>query len=303
MSAVRILEELPVFTPLGIRFWDPVQNDQIRAGLHVTAWPARPSGRPPEVAVAFRTASDVYAFHALPGLRALQYGLPDPITLASPPPTRRFVVHVEDTLGRFLSAAFAVALPLPHRGVFPRDALASPPEPGSRGFLLYSAATRSNASWLAGVTGELVTPSGTAAGHSLVRVHLPDGGSVSGLANGDGIFAVPFPYPPLPHLLGDGSPPASPPATRRQAALQAGEWEIALEVRYEPGRLEPLPGTSLPDYLSVISQAPADVLPVRPEDGGLPQPIWVGTLRYGQTVIARTDGMTQLLVAPVSTSP
>ena len=63
------LEELATFCVLGVRFWDATTDAQIRRGLRVRAWPEA-ALRP--VVAASRTRSDIYAFHRLPGLGAVE---------------------------------------------------------------------------------------------------------------------------------------------------------------------------------------------------------------------------------------
>lgn len=290
MTTARGLEELATFTPLGIRFWDPALDEQVRDALAVRAWPV-PARRP--VVAAFRTASDVYAFQGLPGLRAVE--TPAPGTPPAAGPRRRFVVAVEDARRRFLPAALAVDLPLPYRGLFLVGAGGSPPE-RVPGFLLYSAASRPKASWLAAVRGELALADGAPAGHAVVRVHIAGEAVHHGIADAAGRFAVLFPQPTLADGLG-----SSPGGSGRP--LPGRTWNVRVEVLCQPGRLETLPGTSIPDTRSVLLQRPARLWPVRPEDGGGEQPEWHGQLSYGEELIVRTEGLSRLLVSPQPSSP
>ena len=141
MSA-RVLEELEVFTPLGIRFWDLTRDVAVSEGLQVTI---RPPERPDLARQAFQTPSGIYAFRNLPGLRHVEASDPDlpagvhPVD-GSPPQGQRFIVEVEDRLRRFLPVTFAVDLP--HRGIYPTRPLGSPPGDGLPGFFLFSAPSR-----------------------------------------------------------------------------------------------------------------------------------------------------------------
>jgi hypothetical protein len=298
---VRVLETLGTFTPLGIRFWDPALDDQVRDELRVRAWPD-PGLRP--VTAAFRTASDIYAFRGLPGLRALEMPETPPagsVGMASPPspPTpRRFVVEVEDARRRFLPAAFSVELPLPYRGLFLVGAgSGSPAEPVPRGFLLHSAPSRPCPPWLAAVRGELAERDGGApAAHAVVRVLIPGEPAWHGLADAGGRFAVLLPWPTLTAGLG-GSPAGS------EGPLSARAWSVRVEVLYEPGRREALPGTAVPDSLSVLRQGAAGVWPEDPATGGVEETGWDGELAYGRELAVRTEGLARLLVSPRVSPP
>ena len=315
----RVLEELETFCPLGLRFWDAVTDDQIRAGLRVRAWP-EPALRP--VVEAFRTRSDIYAFQGLPGLRALERPPANPTGLAvvpppgasppSPPPAHPFVVEVVDRERRFLPAAIRLALPLPSRGVFlarPPGAqgspAGSPPEAPPPGFYLFSSPTRPRSAGVAAVRGELVdAATGAAAGHALVRVAIPGQPDRFGLADAGGRFAVQFPLPPLAGGLGqlfvspDGVPPSppGPPVADRT-------WDLALSVFWEPAALAPLPGTDLPDLARVLDQLPADIVLAAGSPPAPPAAEWPGTLRYDGEVVARTAGDSRLLIVPAGSPP
>lgn len=293
-----VLEELATFCPLGLRFWDAVADDQIRAGLRVRAWP-EPALRP--VVEAFRTRSDVYAFQGLPGLRGLERPAADAWP-SSPPPVHPFIVEVVDLEQRFLPVAFRVELPLPERGVF----LARPPgsPPGTPpGFYLFSSPVRPRTPGVAVVRGELAdAATGSPAGHALVRVAVPGQPDRYGLADAAGRFAVQFPLPPLAGGLGalwaspDGpaSPPGPPVAERT--------WDLSVAVAWEPAALAPLPGTGLPDLASVLGQLDAGVLPATGSPP-LPAAAWSGTLRYDGEVVARTAGASRLWIVPAGSPP
>ncbi len=289
---VIVLEQVRTFTPLGIRFWDPVLDEQVRDGLRVTARPAAEIGSRPVVA-AFRTRSDIYAFGGLPGLRAVEHG---ENAGGSPAEERAFIVEVQDAQARFLSAAFEVRLPLPYHGMFLSGAGGSPAE-RLNGFHLFSAPARQRPSWLGAVRGELVdAATREPAAHAVVRVRTPDGAAHYGLADGAGRLAVLLPYPVIEDQLG-GSPGVggTPLAERR--------WLLQVEVLYRPALLQALPGTELPDYYSILQQGPGRIWTERPEDGGSAEPHWTGELQYGRELTLRTAGLSQMLVSPADTSP
>jgi hypothetical protein len=307
----QVLEELDAFCPLGVRFWDAVADDQIRAGLRVRAWP-EPALRPR--VEAFRTRSDVYAFQGLPGLAALErppanptgLGLvPPPGSPSSPPPAHPFILEVVDLERRFLPAAIRLDLPLPARGVFLTRPPGSPAATPPPGFYLFSAPTRSRGAGVAVVRGELAdAATGAAAAHALVRVAIPGQPDRYGLADAGGRFAVQFPLPTLAGGLGrlwaspDGAPssPPSPPIADRT-------WDLAVTVAWEPAALSPLPGTDLPDLARVLDQLPADVVLATGSPPAPPAPEWLGILRYDGEVVARTAGDSRLLIFPAGSPP
>jgi hypothetical protein len=295
--SVQVLEELEVFTPLGIRFWDPVLDRAIVDGLQVRAWPWRGAGRPTPAA---RTRSNVYTFRWLPGMRPVEHAYPDPGFFgASPPQRRAFVVSAEDGAGRFLPVAFRVALPLPYRGVFLAGAENGSPPAARPGVALFSAPTRPTGERLTAVRGTLVdADSGAPAAWALVRVDAPHGRVFRGIADAQGRFAVTFPYPSLeegfagsPGSFGNGTP------------LGERGWDIDVSVYYEPGRLTPLPGTPIPEYRSILDQRQGSLwsLPASPSD--VPQSALALRLPFGRELILRTAGLHVQLVSTALASP
>ncbi len=294
---VRVLEELHLFSPLGIRFWDPVLERPVRDGLVVEA---TPPGGPRTPARALRTRADVWVFRALPGMRAVEHGQPDPgFSDASPPRRRPFVVSVSDALERFLPVAFEVQLPLPYRGVFlAGGGDGSPPQPVA-GVPLFSSATRRVDERLTAVRGTLVdADTGGPAAWALVRVDAPHGRTYHGMADASGRFAAVFPPPPLAEGFG-GSPPwlgAGVPVAERG-------WDVTVRVQYDPGRLSPLPRAEAPEYRSILDQRQGSLWSTAPEDGGAPQDDLALHLAFGTELILRTAGRAVQLVAPAPGSP
>jgi hypothetical protein len=288
-----VLEELGTFCPLGLRFWDAVTDDQIRAGLRVRAWPL-PALRP--VVEAFRSVSDIYAFQGLPGLLDVERPPSPPLGPASPPVSRPFIVEVRDLERQFLPVAFGVDLPLPSRGLF-QPPLAGSPTSAPPGFYLFSSPVRRLAPGVAAVRAELVdAATGRPAQWALVRVGITGQGERWGLADATGRVAVQFPLPLLSPGFGQlfASPggPASPPGP----PVAARSWDVTVAVFWEPSRLAPLAGTDLPDLGQVFQQAPANVLL---SDGSPPAPApeWLGTLPWDGELVAATAGLRQLWIA------
>jgi len=295
--SVRVLEEIDVFTPLGIRFWDPVLDRAIVDGLTVQTWPARGTRR---VTPAARTRSNVYTFRWLPGMRPVEHDYPDPAFFdASVPQRRAFVVGVDDAPGRFLPVAFEVDLPLPYRGIFLAGAENGSPPAAPPGVHLFSAPTRRMGERLTAVRATLVdAETGQPAAWALARVDAPHGRAFRGMADASGRLAVAFPYPSLeegfagsPASFGEGTP------------LGERGWDISLSICYEPGRLTPLPGTSIPEYRSILDQRRGSLwsLPASPSDAPLDAlPL---RLPFGQELVVRTAGLPVQLVSPAPASP
>lgn len=302
---VRVIEEVRVFTPLGIRFWDPVGDEQVRAGLQVRAWPRPVPGRPPGATDlarrAYRTASDVYAFQGLPGLRAVELPAPGDGGSpgeSSPPAPRPFVVEARDPRGRFLDVALEVELPLPYRGVFLAGAATSPLEPSPPGLHLYSAPTRPPSPGIAWVRAELVErATGRPAAWALATLAAPGGRHWHGISDAAGRLALAFPYPDLPD--GFGGSPSSPGAR----PLAERTWPVTLSIAYAPEERRALPGTPVPDYLSILAQSPARVWPGNPEDDAAGFDELDAELEFGRDLTLRTEGRPALLVTPGVSSP
>jgi hypothetical protein len=294
---VRVLEEIEVFTPLGLRFWDGVLDRAIADGLQVEAWPIE---RPGQVRLAARTRSNVYTFRWLPGMRPVEHRYADPDFFdASTPQRRTFVLSVRDALERFLPVAFEVALPLPYRGVFLAAGDASPAEAAPPGVHLFSAATRSAGERLMAVRGTLVDADrGAPAAWALVRVDAPHGRVFHGLADTQGRFAVLFPYPSLAEGFG-GSPASFGDGT----SIGGRGWDISVSVFYEPGRPTALPGTAIPEYRSILDQAQASLWEAPPSPAETPQPQRALRLGFGQPQVLRTGQLAAQLVSAAPGSP
>lgn len=280
------LESLRIVTPLGVRFWDPTLNAQISDGLRVTAYPPED---PRRVVAAVRAPSGVYAFHHLPGLRALEYpGAADP--LASPPPTRAFIIQAIDGRRRFLPAAFSVQAPF--QGVFPtglQPGAARPP-----GVYLFSAPTRPVTLNLAVVRARLMTNIGAAlqpAAHAVLEIRTPRNQLWYGLADEQGGVAVVFPYPIFTAAPVGGV--ASPPPLRRQ------QWALRIRARYDPGLLTWPPGSPRPDLPSILRQPLGSLWRNRQTPVGQ----WIIPLRFGEELTLRTEAESILLISPASSSP
>jgi hypothetical protein len=272
-----------VYTPLGIRFWDPAfdrpvtDNLQVTARLEQTSYP---------VATAFRTASGIYAFQGLPGLYPIEHPVIDEPPIASPPFQKRFTVTVSDLQDRFLPLLFQVDLPLPYEGIYPAPQNQATGDSFAK-FYLFSAPARPTSPGLAAVRGQVVDYyTGVPAAFVCLEITV-NGQKMYGIADDRGVLAILLPYPPLASTLG-GSPPGL-----KLSALGDQRWEVTITVRYNQASLEYPPGAEIPDLRSIINQPLG--LAWLTEDG-LPAPSITFDLTFGKDLILRTGDLSKLLI-------
>jgi hypothetical protein len=283
----QVIEKVTVFTTLGIRFWDPAKDTQVRDGLVVTARPEKAAG---PIIEAFQTASGIYAFQGLPGLQGVEYPEGRSATGTNTSPTRRYLIGVDDRQGRFSPVLFYVDLPLSYRGIFLGNlSAASPPQVSPRGFYLFSAPSRSVCPGQAAIRGTLkVFPGGKPAGYAVLEVEVNRNKKWYGIADERGCVAILFPYPPIKNSHGI-SPPGG-----AEVPLDQEQWQLDIRVRYEPAVLKFPQGMKQPDLHSILNQSAGSIWPDRP--GSLPShsavPTWSTALRYGREFILRTGGLT-----------
>ncbi|HEX5165876.1 MAG TPA: hypothetical protein VFV93_10815 [Thermomicrobiales bacterium] len=267
------LEQITIFTPLGIRFWDAALDRQVTDGLVVTARRPGSNQRPVR---AFRTRSGIYAFRGLPGLRAIEYPVDDADRLGgSPPALTGFFVEVVDEERRFVPTVFTVDVPF--EGIYPTgssDPMAPP------GVYLFSAPTRPVASSLAVVRAQLAErPAGgeeQPAAFALLEVEVAGRPPAFGIADELGNVAVQFPYPRFSTALPNGSPPASADGSASQ------RWPIRVRVRFDPPALDVPIGSSIPTLRSIFSQRPGAI-----QAGSGPAPEFATELAAGRQVVLR----------------
>lgn len=285
----RLMERVKRRTLLGIRFWDPALDAQIADGLRVTLAPVENTGR---TITAYRTRSGIFAFDNIPSMHDLETAWDDD-SIGSPPPTRSYVLDIEDPGGRFSGVAQMVNLPLPYRGLFLIDTDPGSPDDSTKGFSLYSSITRTPPSQYVCVRGDLVdTHSGLPAADALLRVRTDEGSSWYGLSDREGRFSVLMPYPYL-HVAYGSSPPVS-----DGLRLFQRTWNITLSVQYSPSTLEPVPGSDKPSYFSILDQGQALIhpqFPVSPAEG---VDELITQLNYGRELVVSTDGVSELHVSP-----
>lgn len=292
-----LLEDIRTFAPLGFRFWDAATDAPVASALAVTAGPAdAPEPRYPAV----RTASGVFAFHRLPGLRAFTHPDRNAEEVEAGMAPAALYVRVDDPLGRFLPVLHRVDLPLPERGVYrlpggSPPAPLSPPAGAPHRFYLFSAPTRPALPGMAAVRATLhEVGTRTPAAHAIVEVQTDAVRHLS-VADAEGRVALVFPYPPLASPLGTGSP-----LTASEAPLRAQTWDLDVRVYYDPDVLDDPFDEGVPELRSILAQrqAPALVWPL-PEDsapGSPPDPAFAAALRFGQPCVLRTEGLPVLLI-------
>jgi hypothetical protein len=284
------VERLRVFTPLGIRFWDPARDIQVTEDLIVMA---RPQGRRHVVSHAFRTASGIYAFQGLPGLQEVEYPSGTSALTASPPAITRFVVEVTDAQRRFLPLVFSVDVP--SQGIFPTTMLSSPLGSGPSGFYLFSSPTRPVMPSLAVVRAqleELIEPEQRRpAAHALLEVRIPGQPTAYGLADERGCVAVLFPYPAFIGASSGASPLTS------LAAASPQRWVLSISVRYDPPALTVPIGSKLPDLRSICSQAPGVIWSTLVVQPGQTVTQFPAELTFGEELVLRTDDESALLIS------
>jgi len=290
-------EQFTTTTLLGIRFWDPVFDQQIDSDLMVTARVVQPLSVQisEKVTRAIRTPGGIYSFSHLPGMRSFEYGYDDVDSINSPnissPDIRReFIIEIRDVRRRFINIAFNVELPLPYKGLFLNNSSGSPAEDMPKGLHLFSSTTRQLPGNMAVIRGELLQKTSRApAAHALLKVEFESGESWHGIADKRGHFAIVFPWPELIEGF-TGSPGSESPGS-----LYEQTWDLALSVFYSPASQQPLQGAATPDYLSILSQVPADIWPE--SDSSVSQLSL--TLEYYQQLVTKTHGLSELLVSPL----
>jgi hypothetical protein len=80
-------------------------------------------------------------------------------------------------------------------------------------------------------------------------------------------------------------------------------WDVTVQVRWEPGRLSPLPRAAVPEYRSILDQRPGALWAAAPADGGAAQDARALHLDFGEELILRTEGRSVQLVSAAPASP
>lgn len=265
MTSVAVLERLILVTPLGVRLRDDATSSDVWDGLSTVVYPAaEPERRSNGVA----SASGIFVFQNLPGLRRVEMGDGD-LT-----PSFAFVLEVSDRRGRYLP--FRAGVMLPRQGV--------------QTFQLFSAPTRPLPDGMGAMRMELADPGGGPAAWAVVEATAGEQPVMTGLSDEKGRVLVPLRYPKPVITLGS-------PGTLK-TPLTKQTWSVGITVRYR--RREPVP--SIPDLADILSQpAAAALLPTSPLT-----PWSQGTLRFGQELVPETAGgeaMPVLLIQAAGSPP
>ena len=218
------LEVVHSITPLGIRFWDLTQDLPITDGLLVSLRLANSNAASVSGVL---TRSGVYAFFGLPGLWMAEH----PSSAGyGPPRTFRYVVTVQDLLGRFLPAVLVYTLD--ETGAVLVNG--SPDQtPGARIAQLFSAVTRPVPPGFGAVRADLVDEStGEPAAWAVVRIQVAgEAETWTGIADEAGRVLVVVPYPVM-QVLQLGSPPGT-----GQGSITSQKWPLTVEIQYNPDQL------------------------------------------------------------------
>ncbi|MCO6435000.1 hypothetical protein [Nitrosomonas nitrosa] len=278
------IERRVIFTPFGIRFWDPALNNQIRDGLTVTA---RPLQGIEKNITGVCTASGIYAFHGLPGLHEAEYSLGTSTPDGSLPFSRRFIIMVKDNQLRFLAAVFTVDLPF--RGIYPTDYFSSLGN-NLPGFYLFSAPTRKSNSTLAVVRAQLKEKTNSSdrkpAANAVLEIIEPNDRVWYGIADEQGSVTVMFPYPTF-----TGSPGIR---LSLPLAEQNQHWSLRIKVRYAPAELIRPNGSQIAELRSILNQTQGNLW----SNTTTPLNEILSTLRFGEELILRTNTQSELWVEP-----
>ncbi|MFM7470859.1 MAG: hypothetical protein ACKO5P_05040 [Nodosilinea sp.] len=277
---LQFMERLRPHTLLGIRFWDPLTQQPVTEGLVVqaqrlTADRTRRLGAP---VIGKATPSGAIAF----------FGLTD-----SEPPEQLVVIDMVDRRSRYLPVSFVARSPW--RGVFKGQGewLSAPlwqpeldPDKGL-GIQLWSSPMRPVPPGQAMIRAQLVLGEGsTPAAYALVRVQSADSPPDAtfdhyGLADAQGIVALPVPYPAVPE-------PATAETPYPPLSQQAFTLAIMVRYRFSPAHL---PGSPVPDLEALLTQPAAVIGAVWTTDDPptlQSQATLTRLLRFGEPLILRT---------------
>jgi len=253
MTNVTLLEPATRTVPIGVRFWDAVEQKFIADGLAVNVRLASSQRRTP--ALANRLA--IFYAQDLPFLAAAERGAGDEAYWASVAKLA-FVVEVSDANGLFLPFSFPAELPAEGLLAWGCSA-ASPVVPSgfADGVPLFSAPSRLAPSMRATIRAQLqdATTGLPAAGAVLVAT-IAGAEQATGIADALGRVAVVFPYPEPEDFPIVGDPSASPPPGPIGSSLTGQSWPVTLAVRYAASAA---PYPAYPDLCTTLSQPSAQL--------------------------------------------
>jgi hypothetical protein len=272
------LEVSRTFTPLGIRFWDLTQNLPIADGLAVNL---RLADSYAPAVPAVLTRSGVYAFFGLPGLYAAEH--PGPAGYG-PPRTFRYVVTVQDLLGRYLPALLVYTLDQTGAVLVKGSPDTTP---GARLAHLFSAVSRPVPPGVGAIRADFVDhDTNQPAAWAVIRAQI--GGQTetwTGIADEAGRALVLVPYPVM-QALQLGSPPGT-----GQGNITAQGWPVTIEVLYSPDQLSypaadftgiGWPWTDTPSIRDILGKQQAAAIWTDP---ATPAAQLTATLNFGQDLV------------------
>jgi len=283
-----LLDRIVLATPLGIRFWDPVQDLPVTDHLDVIA---RRAGAEARAVRGVRARSGVFVFHGLPGF-------PNPVLPATGGPAANaaeFLVDVSDRRGRFHAMRFRAQAP--YRGVWRPELSGSPPAAAPGAFLL-STPSRTAPAGTARVRADLWDRvHARPASFAVLEVRI-QGRPWYGMADRFGRAAVLFPYP-RPELLAGSPPPPQP--------ITGAAWEIEIAAFYDPALGEGVAADDPPEQEDIRNQPAVRLDPGSPASPPVPVTLLPGTisasLEYGRDLVLRSGDEPRLILVPETTSP
>jgi hypothetical protein len=272
------LEVSQTFTPLGIRFWDLTQNLPISDGLAVSL---RLGNSNAPALQAVLTQSGVYAFFGLHGLYAAEH--PSPVGYG-PPRTFRYVVTVQDSLGRYLPAVLVYTLDQTGTVLVQGSPDTTP---GARVAQLFSSVSRPVPVGVGAIRAELLDrDTNQPAAWAVIRVTITgESETWTGIADEAGRVLVLVPYPVM-QVLQLGSPPGT-----GQGSITAQSWPVTVEAQYNPDLLS-YPAADFQDAQWPWTDTPSlrDILCNQPTAAIWPNPATpaielTANLNFGQDLV------------------
>lgn len=276
----RIREVVSTKTPLGIRFWDPVNDVQIGVPLNVRLFRAADIRQSVEGVM---TRSGNYVFSDVPGLRAYEHPTADDTPI--PDESVAYLVHVTDPSNTYLATLFGVDLPLPYQGIYPFNPDAPDTEDNPPGFYLFPGPARSRQVGAATVYAHVVVEDGDQPAAYAVVEALVAGVLRYGIVAENGGVTLQFPYPTFTVSdFGGGGPGAQ-------------TWDIRYRVFYEPNTVTfPLTdiGIDTPYLKDVMEQGSAAIWL---DQAGTTSDQVVEALPYGEPYVLSTGDTSTLRIS------
>lgn len=317
---------------LGLRFRDASTERPVTDGLHVRVRRMDGLGRG---TAAVRSTSGAYVAQGLTGLRRYERERGDAPRPVPDVEKADFLVDIRDQNGRFVPVLLSVTLPYAPDsalgGLYPVADPSPDEEPEENGgrepvCYLFSSVHRPVPPGQVAVYADLVAGTGASqrpAAHAVMEVRHdpsdggppgPPNGGVSaeevwyGIADGEGRVAVQFPTPTiqLEELSenGNGGPGGGPPENGAddsevegsRSTLSTRTWELEIRVYYQPSSLDIPSRAQRPPLKPIVEQEAGTIY----DEPGSDQGSVTDTLRAGQSLVLRTDGQSELRIAPAS---